>query len=235
MILKTEAIVLGQMKWRETSVIVKFYTKNQGLKTGVAKGVRSPRTKGNKGAALQVFTHVELVYYDKDSRDMQLIKSADVITPFWGLKEEMERTAYGLAVVEIFEQCVREEEQNEKLFGFLLNILKYFDTAEQDKVQTFIWFMIRLCALLGFEPDHSRQLKNPKFEIEEGKFIEGFGKEGDELLYQIANVSNFNFTGIMHTKESRTAAINTMFAYLKQHVVGFQRPKSLKVFSQILY
>ena len=64
MIAKTEAVVLRSMKYRETSRIVSFYTKQFGKISGIVKGARSP--KNAFGSALQPMSHVSLVLYKKD-------------------------------------------------------------------------------------------------------------------------------------------------------------------------
>ena len=71
MIVKTDAIVLKSMRFRETSKIVTFYTRRYGKIAAVAKGARE--TKNKFGAALEPMTGVNLVFYKKEQRDLQLV------------------------------------------------------------------------------------------------------------------------------------------------------------------
>ncbi|MBT3793816.1 MAG: DNA repair protein RecO, partial [Flavobacteriaceae bacterium] len=45
MLVSTEAIVLSYLKYSETSIIVKCFTKSDGLKSYLIKGVRSAKKK----------------------------------------------------------------------------------------------------------------------------------------------------------------------------------------------
>ena len=65
-IAKTEAIVLKSMKYRETSKIVTFYTKQFGKITGLVKSARSAKNKF--GSSLNLFSHIELVIYKKEGK-----------------------------------------------------------------------------------------------------------------------------------------------------------------------
>ena len=64
MLIKTEAIILKSMKYRDTSKIVTFYTKEFGKLKGIAKGART--AKVNLVAALEPMTHSMLVIYKKE-------------------------------------------------------------------------------------------------------------------------------------------------------------------------
>jgi DNA repair protein RecO (recombination protein O) len=69
-IINTEAIVLKCTNFRETSKIVTFYTKSHGKLRGIAKGVRSSKTKW--GGVLQSMAYLNLFFYFKENKDLHL-------------------------------------------------------------------------------------------------------------------------------------------------------------------
>ena len=87
MIIRTEAIVLRTMKYRETSRIATLYTKERGKVSVIAKGARDGKSR--MGGALQPMNHVVALVYMKESRDLQLLTQCDLaghypgLTPTW--------------------------------------------------------------------------------------------------------------------------------------------------------
>ena len=107
-ILKTEAVVLKGWKLGETSKIVSLYTRDFGKVKVVAKGGRGPKSKF-KGC-LEPLTHIRIVYYDKRTRDLQLLSQADLIDPYLHIVGNVERTSLGLATAELVNKAVAGEE-----------------------------------------------------------------------------------------------------------------------------
>ena len=63
-----EALILRTYKLAESDRIVVFLTRDRGKKRGVAKGAR--RTKSNFAGALEPLTHVRVVYFEKEQREL---------------------------------------------------------------------------------------------------------------------------------------------------------------------
>ena len=54
-LLNTKAIVLSSIKYGETSLIVKCYTQEEGVKSYLIRGVLKPKKKGIKAAHFQPY------------------------------------------------------------------------------------------------------------------------------------------------------------------------------------
>jgi DNA repair protein RecO (recombination protein O) len=121
MIVKSEAIVLRSMKYRDTSRIVTFYTRAFGKIGGIVRGARSP--KSTVGASLQPMSHVGLVLYKKEGRELHSVTQCDLLTQFRALSEELPRMAAGMAIIELVANIAHEEEENQPLFELLLTAL----------------------------------------------------------------------------------------------------------------
>ena len=78
-ILRTEAVVMKGWKLGETSKILSLFTRDFGKVKVVAKGGRGSKSKF-KGC-LEPLTHLRIFYYDKRTRDLQLLSQADLIDP----------------------------------------------------------------------------------------------------------------------------------------------------------
>ena len=94
-ILQTEAVVLRGWKLGETSKILALFTRENGPVRVVAKGSRLPKSEF-KGC-LEPLTHIRIVYYEKRTRDLQLLSKTDLVDPHLHIIGDVKRTALGLA------------------------------------------------------------------------------------------------------------------------------------------
>ena len=121
MLVKTDAVILKSMKYRDTSKIVTLYSKEFGKLKVIAKGARSAKNKF--GASLDPLTCSHVVLYKKEQRDLHLLSQCDLILPFNRLREDFDRMSVGFSVIELLNQIVHEEERNEPLYQLLLETL----------------------------------------------------------------------------------------------------------------
>ena len=96
-IVKTEAVVLKSMKYRETSKIITFYTRDFGKVKAIAKGARQPKNKF--GSSLEPMSYVLVVLYRKEHRDLQLISQCDLIKTFRHLSEDLDKMAVCMSAI----------------------------------------------------------------------------------------------------------------------------------------
>ena len=112
-ITKSEALVLRVIPFRDTSKILTAYTAEHGLVSLLAKGVRGPKPRF--GAALELFACVDLVYYHRDARELQLLSQASLLDPHLGLSALPERFAYGAGVQEFLLKVLAGQEPPSRL------------------------------------------------------------------------------------------------------------------------
>ncbi|MDA3860280.1 MAG: DNA repair protein RecO, partial [Melioribacteraceae bacterium] len=74
-IVKSKAFVLNKLDFGDSSKIVNFYSEEFGRVAGIIKGARSQKSK--IGKIVDVLNLVEIVYYKKESRDLQIVTQAD--------------------------------------------------------------------------------------------------------------------------------------------------------------
>jgi DNA repair protein RecO (recombination protein O) len=151
MLIKTEAIILKTMKYRDTSKIVTFYTKEYGKLKGIAKGARTAKNKF--GSSLEPMTLSMLVIYKKDHRDLHLISQCDAINSFKNLTEDLDRMTTAFAVIELINQVTHDEERNPALFELLGETLSALNSSLKNYSSYFHAFQIRLATLFGYAPN----------------------------------------------------------------------------------
>jgi DNA repair protein RecO (recombination protein O) len=151
MIVKSDAIVLRTMKYRETSRIATLYTKESGKISVLAKGARDGKSR--LGGALQPMNHVCVLVYMKESRDLQLLTQCDITRSFPGLTSDLDRMASGMAAVELTDAVSPDGEPNSELFGLLSSTLEAVSSATKQPGNALYYFELHLLGIIGFRPD----------------------------------------------------------------------------------
>jgi len=151
MIVKSEAIVLRTMRYRETSRIAALYTKEIGKISVVAKGARDGRSR--LGGALQPMNHVGVLFYMKESRDLQLLTQCDIVRSFPALSTDLDRMAAAMAAVELTDAVTPAEEPNPPLFDLLCATLDAVSGATKQPGNALYYFELHLLGIIGFRPD----------------------------------------------------------------------------------
>ena len=109
--IKTEGIVLNEIRYKETSKILNIYTKELGKVTVMAQGAFRP--KSSLMASTQSFTLSE--FYLKKGRNFYYINNSDVLDSYYSIRENMERMIYGFYILELIEKSTPFEEENERI------------------------------------------------------------------------------------------------------------------------
>ncbi|MBI5473011.1 MAG: DNA repair protein RecO [Ignavibacteriae bacterium] len=132
MIVKTEAIVLSAMKFRDTSKIVRLYTKEFGKVSVIAKGARDAKSKFRGG--LEPTNHVACVIYRHSNRELQLLSQCDIVQSFRTLSDNLEKMFAALSAVELVDLVSHGEDENQTLFTLLLNHIRVVNDATNHPV-----------------------------------------------------------------------------------------------------
>ena len=89
MIQKVEAVVLRSMNYQESSKILTIYTRESGTMGVLVKGAR--RAKSKFGASLEPLAHINAIVYVKESRELQLLTDAELLSSFPKTQEEFDK------------------------------------------------------------------------------------------------------------------------------------------------
>ena len=119
MLKRTRGIVLGHIKYKESSIIVKVFTEEFGSSSFIVNGVRSSKSKG-KAALYQPLTLLDLVIYYKESKELMRISEAKMASSFSEIPFDPVKRTIGMFLTEFLSKTLREEQANRSLFEFLL-------------------------------------------------------------------------------------------------------------------
>jgi DNA repair protein RecO (recombination protein O) len=115
---ETEAIILKTFPLGEADRLVSFLGRFSGRIRGVASGAR--RIKNRYGSTLEILSHVQIWYTEKETRELVRIQQAELLESFHKAQSDYGLST-GLAVVsEISELVLPEHEVSEPMFRLIL-------------------------------------------------------------------------------------------------------------------
>ena len=245
MLVKTNAIVLKRIPYSDTSLICHLFTKDRGKVTILAKGVWRP--KKNIGALLEPISHINIQYYHKNNRNIQILKDADFIRHYTALRNNLNRIILGLAVVEIIDKSTQDSNPHQILYRLSWRVLDKLNNEKQNCWCVFVFFLYQLSLRLGFMPNLSNCNKC------NSKMIQGaIDKLTGELVCssclthsknQLINFSVLNkltslhldeLTSLSKRKKEILESIKLLDTFLSYHIGNLQKVKSMKMVRSIL-
>jgi len=249
-ILSTEAVNLRGWKMGETSLILSLFTRDYGKIKVVAKGGRGLKSKF-KGC-LEPLTHIRAIYYDKRTRELQLLSKTDLIDPHFHIIGDMERTALGLATVELVDKAIVGESPNPEIFNLLVSTLRAIDVGE-DFLEGNLWFFEgRFIDLMGYRPrwdacihcSASLGAEGGYFQPQSGGLLCSrcgtgsggliVGGETLEILYWMQR-SGIKEVGRLKPSPAQKKEIRRMFdLYFKTHIEHMKSLRSLELYYKLV-
>jgi DNA repair protein RecO (recombination protein O) len=151
MIVHSPAVVLRRFSYSDTSIIARCFTQEMGKISFMIRGAK--RKKSPQTAFYEPMSHLDLVFYYNERRDMQTVSKASFATTYKNINGDLKRIAYGMAVVELTEKTIIDHDPHSDLFIVLLNILHAIDTRAEQLNLVYWYYQIKLLTLLGFKPD----------------------------------------------------------------------------------
>ena len=152
---RTPALVIGRRDLGESDRLVEFYTQEFGKLRGVAKAAR--RTRSRFGSALETFTLGDLVFFDTGRSELVRVDHFDMLSPFVGVREHLERLGHAAWVVECVARLSADRDPQPALFRLIVRALRALDSARRP-AWIAVCFALRAIDLLGHRPRLDRCL-----------------------------------------------------------------------------
>ena len=146
--IKTEGIVLSELKFKDTSKILNIYTKDLGKIPVMAKGAYKANSK--LMASTQVFSKNEYVL--QKGKTFYYLNQGNILDPFYNMRENVERFIYGSYILELIEKSSPEEEENLTLFLFLEKSLSTLSSLEDNFLRFIVAFQVKFVSFIGYKP-----------------------------------------------------------------------------------
>jgi DNA repair protein RecO (recombination protein O) len=151
MLEKTRGIVLNQIKYTDSGIIARLYTRKFGRQSFIIKGMRN-RKAGKHAILFQPMFILDLELYYKASREMQVMKEFSVSYTPSDIFTDIKKSCVAIFLSEVLTSVLREESPHEEMYDFIEESVIYFDRCRESYANFHIGFLAGLSSFLGFEP-----------------------------------------------------------------------------------
>jgi len=146
---KTDALVIRQTDYSESSRIVVLYSRDFGKISTIAKGGR--RLKGPFDAALDLLARSRIVFLRKSSGSLDILTESQLITRFIPPKNNLRSLYGGYYIAELLNALTEEYSPDPQLFDAAVLALESLMTGERTN-ETLLLFEFTLLRELGHLP-----------------------------------------------------------------------------------
>ena len=168
-----QGIVLQSIRYGDTSLIVKVFTRNHGLRSYIAKGAFNRNSK-NRAALFQNLHLINYIEMGKPNKGgLGYMKDVQLSNVYQSIPFVMNKSAILMYVSELLTKTITEQEQNENLYDFIIRSLLWLDLVEQDYANFPLFFTLELTRHLGFYPK-SNHNSGYCFDMMEGAFAHDY-------------------------------------------------------------
>lgn len=241
---KSQALVLKSINWKESSKIVSLYTREKGRVDVIAKGVR--RKNHPQSANFEALNLLETIIYFSDNRELQNIGETALIDSFNKVRTDLEKTAIGLAILELMNIFFQQGEADVIFFDFLLTQIKALEQSGNSQI-IFWFFVIKLLSYLGFKPhfemcnscgkiktdDYFFQLTSGSVFCKEcigaTQLFVKLNRETHQFLNKLQKSNHKKITDVETPQQINLKSFNFLLDYLRHHTEQKVELNSLKM------
>lgn len=236
---KTKAIVLRNVKYGDSSLIVDMLSEAMGRVSFI---VRIPKTqKGKlKKQFFQPLTILSIVFDYRQRSSLQHLRDVGIALPYMSVSVDPVKISLAMFLAEFLSYVTRDEQQNEPLYEFIEQSLMWLDAADEGYANFHIVFMLGLSRYIGFWPNLDDYRDGCLFDLREGRFTMTTPLHRDFLQPSEANA----FVNLMRldystmrlfrlSRSQRNTITETIIRYYRLHVPDMPELRCLDVLKEL--
>jgi DNA repair protein RecO (recombination protein O) len=239
MLEKTRGIVLNQIKYTDSGIVARLYTKKFGRLSCMIRGMRNRKT-GKHNILFQPLSILDLEIYYKTSRELQTIKEFSVAFTPYDIYSDIRKSCVAIFLGEILTSALKEESPHEELFDFVEESITYFDNCRQGYANFHLAFLAGLTSFLGFEPGQRHDAEEIYFDMKNGGFVAlppvhgNYSNPGISAILADLFASSYDtVNNIPLSGTRRNEVLEDLVRYYYFHLPGLNRIKSLEVLKEV--
>lgn len=167
---KTQGIVVQSLRYGDSSLIVKVFTRSQGIQSYMVKGAFNHSSK-SRAALFQNLNIIHFVSHSKPNGGaLGYLKDVQLAYVYQSIPFEIKKSAILMYVAELLSKTLTGQEKNEPLYDFIIRSMEWLDLVDCDYANFPLYFTIELTRHLGFYP-HTNYQPEYHFDMLEGLFV----------------------------------------------------------------
>jgi len=233
---ETESLVLKSYNLAEADRIVVFFTREQGMVRGVAKGAK--RLKSRFGSTLELFSTVNLSYFQKEERELVSIQTVELTKSCFAEASSPEFLNTFSYIADLLMAFVPPHDPHETLYRMTKACLAAASENPEDLDSIRLYFELWLLRLGGYLPDWSAcDICKRTFTTNEATRIQssfhlrckkcGKTTSGDvidpghrEIFHNVQKLSPVEFIKIVDGKPVQITEVSKTLKRIISHVIG---------------
>jgi len=235
-----QGIVLQSIRYGDTSLIVKVFTRSLGLRSYMVKGAfnRNSKSRAALFQNLHLINYVEAGKPNKSS--LGYMKDVQLATVYQSIPFVMNKSAILMYISELLSKTLTEQERNEPLFDFIERSLLWLDLVHQAYANFPLFFTLELTRHLGFYPKTNHET-GFCFDMMEGSFAHDlplhpyyFDTDNADLLSKLLDVGIDEACHIPLNVGQRRALLDDLIIFMRLHAPVMNDFHSHEVLKSVL-
>lgn len=218
-----QGIVLQSIRYGDTSLIVKVFTRSLGLRSYMVKGAFNHNAK-NRAALFQNLHLINYIEAGKPNKgSLGYLKDVQLSSVYQSIPYVMNKSAILMYISELLTKTLTEQEQNQPLFDFIVKSLHWLDLVEQDYANFPLFFTLELTRHLGFYPQTNHET-GYCFDMMEGLFAHDyplhpyyFDAEDAAILSKLLNVGIDEACSVPLRVNQRRELLDGLITFMRLH------------------
>jgi DNA repair protein RecO (recombination protein O) len=145
---RSKGRVLRSIRYGEADRILDLYTRDAGLVSTIAKGIR--RTKSRFGGRLEPLSCVDFLAYE--GRTLDTVTQVEVLRSFHGVREDLKRLEAAGGMVATVRALSGGDEPDRRVFNLLYHALDALEARTATLESVGAAFSLKLSILAGYTP-----------------------------------------------------------------------------------
>ena len=244
MLHKTRGIVVRQVKYGETSLVVTIFTELFGMQSYMVKGVRKVGVNsGLRASQFQPSNILDLVVTHHDRQGLQHIRECQWARLYQTIDRDIRKQTVVIFMMEVLQKCLKQPGPMSELFQFAEDALIGLDEAEPMVSANFpIFFALHLTHFFGFRMDDTPHSDPVFLDLREGIFVldqpdhpHWVDPVFSDLISQFLKVTMpSDLLEIPLHRDLRRQLLDICMQYYRLHLSDFGQLKSLPVLQTLL-
>ena len=235
--IKTEAIVLHTIHYRDHSYIVHIFTREQGRINCLVKG--SKQKLALSPVLMQPLSLIDIVLDNRANKTFQYIRESSPTSLLNTVPYDPIKNSIALFLSEILHKTLRESDKENALFDFVKESILFFDTTTKGFANFHLVFLIKMTYFLGFFPNLSQFHDGVYFDMLNSQFTEQnnnphtLNVEETEAFAHLMRMDYDNMQIFSLSRNQRNTILEHILTYYRLHLPEFGTVKSLDILQQL--
>ena len=147
MFVSTDAIILKNTPYQDSSIISRLFTREEGKLSTIFKGAK--KSKNNLPGIIEPGNIINITFYNKSN--LKIAKETKLIQTYYSNRKILSNYYYTMAIISLLDKLCMEHQQYIDLYDFTIDVLFKIDEQKINIDILFIYFLIHLNRTIGYE------------------------------------------------------------------------------------